>query len=150
MRCIGAANPPCARCVKSNRECIVRLPNRHHHRLSPRHGSKSPADRPRHPSPNLLLEPRPSPTANHSPASTVVASNISDRAQETLHNPESDLQSPPLDQATLPSIFSSPPITIATTTAAESDYPSGGASGSCGAFVLDEVPDSVIFDLVEL
>ncbi|KAJ5449653.1 uncharacterized protein N7458_006102 [Penicillium daleae] len=114
MRCIGATNPPCARCVKSNRECIVRLPNRNQHRnqhrLSTRLGSKSPADRPR-------------------------------------RNPESDLQSPNLDQTPLPSIFSSPPITIATT---ESDYRSGGDSGSYDAILLNEVPDSIIFDLVEL
>lgn len=110
MRCIGATNPPCARCVKSNRECIVRLPNRNQHRnqhrLSPRLGSKSPADRPRRASQNPLVS-GPSPTANHSPTSGVVASDISDCAQEILYNPESDLQSPNLDQTPLPSIFSS-------------------------------------------
>lgn len=89
----------------------------------------------------------PSPTANHSPTSGVVASDISDCAQEIPYNPESDLQSPNLDQTPLPSIFSSPPITIATT---ESDYPSGGDSGSYDAILLNEVPDSIIFDLVEL
>ena len=47
MRFVGAESPPCARCLKSNRECVVRLPNRQqigssaHSRYSPGRSSVS-------------------------------------------------------------------------------------------------------------
>lgn len=32
MRCIGAHHPPCVRCTKSGKECVVHLPRRGHQR----------------------------------------------------------------------------------------------------------------------
>jgi hypothetical protein len=34
MRCVGADKPPCVRCSKSRRECIVSLPNRQNSRTT--------------------------------------------------------------------------------------------------------------------
>jgi hypothetical protein len=45
MRCIGSWDPPCIRCAKAGRRCVVVLPNRGRPRTaiaSPRHSSDAP------------------------------------------------------------------------------------------------------------
>ncbi|KFZ05147.1 hypothetical protein V501_08638 [Pseudogymnoascus sp. VKM F-4519 (FW-2642)] len=142
MRCIGAANPPCARCLKSNRECMVQLPNRQQRHLPP---SSSNAVT----SPNPLVEHTPSPGVSHESASPAVRTEAASQLQEPSTGLASEQRNPLLYQTSLPSIFSSSPITIASTMASKSDSPSGGVPASHTRLELDQVSHSTILDLVE-
>jgi hypothetical protein len=154
MRCIGAANPPCVRCIKSNRDCVVRLPNRQ--RVQNHLSSRSRPKRPVHhgplpstlsASPSVEVEPRPS------PAVFLSADMISHNSSQCLGSRQRQAlgqQNPELDQTTVPSIYSSPPITIAASNTPETDCPSSGASPPHSVLGPEEILDSTILDLVEL
>lgn len=157
MRCIGAANPPCVRCIKGNRECVVRLPNRQrlqNHLLSRSH-PKQPVHHGPLPStlsgsPSVDMEPRPSPTVDHSPLSAAMILNKSSHGLESPQRRALGQLNSQLDQTCLPSIYSSPPITIAAINTSETDCPSNGASDSHSVLGSEEILDSTILDLVEL
>jgi hypothetical protein len=148
MRCIGAANPPCVRCLKSNRECMVQLPNRQQRHLSSSR-SNAPAHPPAPTSPNPLVEHTPSPGGSHASTSPAVRTEAASQLQEPSPG-ASEQRNPLLHQTSLPSIFSSSPITIASTKASESDGPSSGVPASHTRRELDQVSHSTILDLVEL
>jgi len=142
MRCIGAVNPPCTRCSKNNRECVVRLPKRQKNRLFSRSKASTVQDRADISSPNSLAEYRPSPgvTLTHS---------VTGR-QGVPQRPAWENQNSPRDQKILLSLFSSPPITIASGMVSESDSPPSNVAGSQHRSGPDSIPDSVILDLVQL
>jgi hypothetical protein len=107
MRCVGAENPPCARCFKSNRECNVRLPNRQQTNSSTR--SKRPFNRhipPRSPTPTTV-SPRTAYAERDIPTTTQVISPAA--AEMALEQSEVMLS-----ESELPSIFSSTAITMGT------------------------------------
>lgn len=141
MRCIGAANPPCARCLKSNRECMVQLPNRQQRHLPPS-SSNAPT------SPNPLVEHTPSPGVSHDSASPAVRTGAASQLQEPSLGLASEQRN--LYQTSLPSIFSLSPITIASAMSCESNSPSGGVLASHARLESDQVSHSTILDLVEL
>ena len=148
MRCIGAADPPCARCAKSNRECVVRLPNRQQQRLSTR--SQATADHSQR-SPNALVGSRPSPAASHSSAPRLLQQTASIQPQGLPQLPHGGSQTiSVVDQTILPSIFSSSPITIATSKASEGGSPPHSVESSHDRSGLDALADRVILDLIEL
>ncbi|KFY04541.1 hypothetical protein O988_00701 [Pseudogymnoascus sp. VKM F-3808] len=143
MRCIGAANPPCVRCLKSNRECMVQLPNRQQRHLSSSHSNASTSSNP-------LVEHTLSTGVSHASTSSAVRTEAARQLQEPCPGLASEQRNPSLDQTSLPSIFSSSPITIASTMASESDDPSIGVPASHTRLELDQVSHSTILDLVEL
>jgi hypothetical protein len=149
MRCIGAAHPPCVRCLKSSRECIVKFPNRQQ-----RHLSSSRSNVPDHPivptSPNALVEHTPSSGVSHVPASPVVQTESTSRLQERSPGLASEHHNALRDQTSLPSIFFSAPITIASVEACESDGHSFGVPASHTRLDSDKASYSTILDLVEL
>lgn len=143
MRCIGAANPPCVRCLKSNRECMVKLPNRQQ-----RHLSSSLSNAPT--SPNPLVGHTPSPSVSHASTSPAVRPEAASQPQEPSPRLAPEKRTPLLDQTSVPSIFSSSPITIASTKATQSDSPSSGVPASHTQLESDQVSHSTLVDLVEL
>ncbi len=147
MRCIGAADPPCARCAKSNRECVVRLPNRQQQRSSTR--SQAPADHSQR-SPNILVGSRPSPAASLSSTSQVSQQIAPSQPQGLSQLPHASQTISAGDQTILPSIFSSSPITIATSKASEGGSPPHSIESSHDRSGLDALADRVILDLIEL
>jgi hypothetical protein len=142
MRCIGASDPPCVRCLKSNRECIIKLPNRQQ-RPSPSSRSNAATHPPAPISPNPLIERPSSSSVNHASPSRTVRTD----AATQLDEPSPGLV---LEQTNLPSIFSSSPISIASTRASDSEGLSSGMPASYARLELDQVSHSTILDLVEL
>lgn len=142
MRCIGAVNPPCTRCSRNNRECVVRLPNRQKRRLFSRSKASTAKDGAELSSPDSLAEDRPSLgiTLTHSVTG----------GQGVPHRPAWEQQKSPRDQTILVSIFSSPPITIASAMLSENNSPSSSVTGSQRRSGPGAIADSVILDLVQL
>lgn len=157
MRCIGADNPPCVRCVKSNRQCVVQMPNRQQRRSSPSQSQlNSTRTRVRQPasipSPYSLTDHTPSPSVTHAPNSPNIP-NLPVEIPHQFHEqsprfaPEQRNSNPAVTSKSLPSIFSSSPITIASTNGGRhhNGFPSLSAE-TC----LDELSHSTVIDLVEL
>ncbi|KAL3455422.1 hypothetical protein BJX64DRAFT_71342 [Aspergillus heterothallicus] len=131
MKCIGGGDPPCRRCLKSNRECVVRLPNRNQRRSS---------------SLQTHTYRNPPPV----PASPISSRSHSSMAQERKDRSPSLIQGQsPIDQdnPSLPSIFSSTPLSIATTKLSESGSSFGGHT-SYPRLEPDHLSASLVCDLV--
>jgi hypothetical protein len=147
MRCIGASNPPCVRCLKNNRECVVQPPNRKQRHL-PRFNA--PSYPPAPPSPDPVVETTPPLGASHAYTSPAIRIEAASQLQEPYPRLVSEQQNPLLNQTNMPSIFSLSPITIASTKASESEGPSNITPASHVQLELDQVSRSTISDLVEL
>ncbi|KAH8701560.1 hypothetical protein BGW36DRAFT_355717 [Talaromyces proteolyticus] len=142
MRCVGAANPPCARCLKRDRECVVRLPNRHQRHIQ---RSTIPVDRLNH----TAVSSRRSPAASPSSTSPIPPPTVNINSYHPPDWPSPKQGSLPSTHPILPSIFSTSPITIATVRTSESDNPHTNASISSTQLEPDQISDSLIIDLVE-
>lgn len=149
MRCIGADSPPCARCLKRNRECVVQLPNRQQHHLSSR--SKAPSQQPLLPSPSPFDQSTPSPRNSSSFALPAQQQTTAHSPDESSQHPSMGLQmdSPP-NQTNMPSIFSLSPIDIAMADNPEIPHPSSGPLASHDLLEPTQVSYSTVLDLVEL
>lgn len=143
MRCIGAANPPCVRCIKRNRECVVQLPNRQQRHLSSSQSNASTLSSP-------LVEHTLSPSVSHASTSPAVRIQAARQLQEPCPGLATEQRNPSLDKTSLPSIFSSSPITIASTMASEGDDLPSGVPAPHPRLDLNQVSNSTILDLVEL
>jgi hypothetical protein len=133
MRCVGGGSPPCRRCLRHNRECVVRLPNR-----TQRQSSSSQTHVYRN--------------AQHIPASPVSSSSNASVSQERYDcSPSATRRQHSIDQEPLglPSIFSSSPLSIATIKVSENNGPFSDHPSSPGRDG-DHLSLSVIRDLVEL
>lgn len=149
MRCIGASNPPCVRCLKGKRECRVQLPNRQQRRLSssrsnPLAHTLAPS------SPNPPTQHIPSPGISHASASPTGPTAAGSQLRDSSSGLASECRNLPLDQPSFPSIFSSSPITIASTKGSKSHGSSGDVPASRPQIDLDMLSHGTILDLVEL
>ncbi|KAL2853513.1 hypothetical protein BJX68DRAFT_233065 [Aspergillus pseudodeflectus] len=133
MRCVGGGSPPCRRCLKHNRECVVRLPNRNQRR----------------PSSSQIQDYRNTQHALASPVSSSSHASVSrqlyDRSPSETGR-EYSINQEPLG---LPSIFSSSPLSIAAKSVPERND-SFDDHASIPSADADHISPPVIRDLVEL
>ncbi len=157
MRCVGAAHPPCVRCLKSNRECVVRLPNRQQRRGSSVRSATSgprtvpPSTKSPRPSRPLLVADHTFPDSIESAIEPLESDEYRGQCSQWPSSRAGNLlgSSSP-DQKDLPSIFSLSPITIAVSKEEEHTPQINTLESFLNRSGSREISDSTIYDLVDL